>query len=287
MTAAWTAAVAAVRLLRLVLHVLGGYLTVRLRFAGMTQTQREHVVQRWAIGMLSRLRVRVQRQGAAPQAGPLLMVVNHVSWLDILALHAAGYCRFVSKAEVRHWPLLGAMADGAGTLFIERASRRDALRVVHRMAERLERGEVLAAFPEGTTSDGRHMLPFHANLIQAAIPHQVPVQPVGVRFIDTRTGERSFAPCYIDNETLMQSLWRTLTAPPLVALLTFGAPQTAGTRERRAFAADLGSEVDRLRQAPPAAAAAAAPAPAAQHPVAETSVATLRSPVRGRLPDRS
>ncbi len=228
MTAACTAAVAVARLLRLLLHVLRGYLTVRLRFAGMTQSQRERTVQQWALGMLRRLRVQVQRQGLPPQVGPLLMVANHVSWLDILALHAAGYCRFVSKAEVRQWPLLGAMADGAGTLFIERASRRDALRVVHRMAERLERGEVLAAFPEGTTSDGQHMLPFHANLIQAAIPHQVPVQPVGVRFIDARSGERSFAPCYIDNETLLQSLWRTLTAPPLVALITFGVPQAAG-----------------------------------------------------------
>ena len=113
MTAVWTALVAALRLLRLVLHVLGGYLTVRLRFGGMTQGQRERAVQRWALGMLRGLRVQVQRQGLPPQAGPLLLVANHVSWLDILALHAAGYCRFVSKAEVRHWPLLGVMADGA------------------------------------------------------------------------------------------------------------------------------------------------------------------------------
>ncbi len=285
MTAAWTALAAATRLLRLVLHVLGGYLSVRLRFGGMTQAQREHTVQHWALGMLARLRVRVQRQGLPPQTGPLLMVANHVSWLDILVLHAAGYCRFVSKAEVRHWPLLGVMAEGAGTLFIERASRRDALRVVHQMAESLARGEVLAAFPEGTTSDGRNMLPFHANLIQAAIPHQVPVQPVGVRFIDARSGERSFAPCYIDDETLAQSLWRTLTAPPLVALLTFGAPQAAGMRDRRRFAADLGMEVDCLRQAPQT-----LPKPSttgSQRPSAEPTANTLRSSVRGQLPDQS
>ena len=200
-------------------------------------------------------------------------------------LHAAGYCRFVSKAEVRHWPVLGVMAEGAGTLFIERASRRDALRVVHRMAESLARGEVLAAFPEGTTSDGQRMLPFHANLIQAAIPHQVPVQPVGVRFMDARSGERSFAPCYIDNGTLLQSLWRTLTAPPLVALLTFGTPQPAGTRDRRRFAAELGAEVDRLRQAPQT--APLRTASTSLRPSAESAAGTLRSPVRGRLPDQS
>ncbi|MEP6557874.1 MAG: lysophospholipid acyltransferase family protein [Burkholderiales bacterium] len=285
MKTGWTAWVATVRLLQLVLHVLGGYLTVRLRFGGMPQGQREHTVQQWALGMLSRLRVQVQRQGVATPAGPLLMVANHVSWLDILVLHAAGYCRFVSKAEVRHWPLLGVMAEGAGTLFIERASRRDALRVVHRMAESLARGEVLAAFPEGTTSDGQDMLPFHANLIQAAIPHQVPVQPVGVRFVDARTGERSFAPCYIDNETLMQSLWRTLTAPPLVALLTFGLPQPAGERDRRHFAADLGAQVDRLRQAPQTSPMPTSASPF--HALASTTAEPLCSPVRSRLPDRS
>ena len=267
-----TAPLAAARLLRLVLHVLAGWLTIRLRFAGLSQGEREQCVQRWAIGMLARLRVTLQRQGVPTPSGPLLLVANHVSWLDILVLHAAGYCRFVSKAEVRHWPLLGVMAEGAGTLFIERESRRDALRVVHKMAESLAAGEVLAAFPEGTTSAGQGMLAFHANLIQAAIPDQAPVQPVGLRYVDASSGELSFAPCYIDGETLLQSLWRTLTAPPLVAALTFGAPQRAGARDRRRFAADLGTQVDRLRQAPLRA-------------VAPAWAATLTSTVAGRRPD--
>ena len=273
MTAAWTALVAVARLLRLVLHVLGGWLTIRLRFAGLTQREREQCVQRWANGMLARLRVDVQRQGLLLQPGPLLLVANHMSWLDILVLHAAGYCRFISKAEVRHWPLLGVMAEGAGTLFIERESRRDALRVVHRMAESLAAGEVLAAFPEGTTSDGRGMLPFHANLIQAAIPNQVPVQPVGLRYVDGTSGQLSLAPCYIDGETLLQSLWRTLTAPPLVAALTFGAPQLAAERDRRRFAADLAADVDRLRQAP------------LLPQMAPVRAAKLICPATSRLPD--
>ena len=100
---------------------------------------------------------------------------------------AARYCRFVSKADVRHWPLIGSLARGAGTLFIERESRRDAMRVVHHMAERLTAGDVLAIIPEGTTSDGVSLLPFHANLLQAAIATNAPVLPVALRFTNAAT----------------------------------------------------------------------------------------------------
>lgn len=245
-----TSAIAALRLLRLLLHAVSGYVTVKWRFEGLSQGQREQQVQAWAATMLDRLNVGLLRQGSPAQAGPVLLVSNHISWLDILVLHAAGYCRFVSKADVKHWPLIGPMATGAGTLYIERESRRDAMRVVHHMAESLARAEVIAAFPEGTTSDGVNMLPFHANLIQAAIAMQSPVQPLGLRFVDAESGEPSRAPCYINGETLFKSLWRTLTAPRLAAVVTFGPTQTAGERQRRAFAADLQAEVERLRHAP-------------------------------------
>ena len=92
-------------------------------------------------------------------------------------MHAARHCRFVSKSDVQGWPLIGTLATAAGTLYIERSSRRDALRMVRSMQEALERGEVLAVFPEGTTGDGREMLPFHANLLQAAVAAKAPVQP--------------------------------------------------------------------------------------------------------------
>jgi 1-acyl-sn-glycerol-3-phosphate acyltransferase len=86
--------------------------------------------------------------------------------LDILVIHATRHCRFVSKSELKGWPLLGTLATGAGTLYIERAQRKDAMRMVKDMAQSLREGEVLAVFPEGTTGDGIGMLPFHSNLIQ-------------------------------------------------------------------------------------------------------------------------
>ena len=92
----------------------------------MNAPQREARVQAWALRMLTLLGVRLELRGQPPVAGPVLLVANHISWLDILVMHAARHCRFVSKADVRHWPLIGTLADGAGTLYIERESRRDA-----------------------------------------------------------------------------------------------------------------------------------------------------------------
>jgi 1-acyl-sn-glycerol-3-phosphate acyltransferase len=177
------------------------------------------------------------------------MVANHISWLDILVMHAARHCRFVSKSDVRDWPLVGMLATGAGTLFIERTRRKDALRMVKDMADAMRNGDVVAIFPEGTTSDGRELLPFHANLIQAAILANAPVQPLSIQFKDAQTGQISWGPCYIGEDTLLGSMWRTLKSPPILAVVHFGEPQQAHGRDRRAWAHDLREQVIRLRDA--------------------------------------
>ena len=240
MRAAW-------RLARAVLHALGGLATIALRFPRMNEAEREARVQAWSLQMLSLLGVRLELQGQPPATGPMLLVANHISWLDILVMHAARYCRFVSKADVKHWPLIGTLATGGGTIYIERESRRDALRVVHHMTESLKRGEVVAVFPEGTTGDGMTLLPFHANLIQAAISADAMVQPVGLAFLEAKTRAVSLSPSYVGDETLVGSIWRTLAGPPLVAVVHYGAPQTALGRTRREWALDLHSDVAELR----------------------------------------
>lgn len=234
-------------LLRALAHALRGWLTIRLMFGRLSDEQRGLRVQIWARQMLAILGIELQLSGQPPAHGPVLLVANHISWLDILVMHAARHCRFVSKSEVRHWPLIGTLATGAGTLYIERASRRDAMRVVHHMAERLAEGDILAAFPEGTTSDGVSLLPFHGNLLQAAVSAGAPVQPIALSFVDAHTRQTSLAPCYIGDDTLMGSIWRTLTTPGIVAVVNYGEPQPAAGRERRAWAVSLREEVLRLR----------------------------------------
>jgi len=239
---------AVIRLLRVVLHLVSGLLTIWWYFPRLTLEQKEMRVQHWARGMLSRLAIDIEVRGNVPTHGPMLLVANHISWLDILVMHSACACRFISKSDIRKWPMIGGMASAAGTLFIERASRRDAMRVVHTMAECLGESQVLAIFPEGTTGDGTHVLPFHGNLIQAAIVTQAPVQPVGLRFIDATTLQNSIAPCYIGDETLVTSLWRTASTDNLRAVVHFGTPQLPMGRERRQWAEDLRESIIALRE---------------------------------------
>ena len=237
------------KLLRGLLHVLRGMWWIHAHFPRLSAEQREMRVQVWAAQLLVLWGIQLRVLGQPVTAGPALMVANHISWLDISVIHAARHCRFVSKSDIRDWPLVGLLATGAGTLFIERASRKDALRMVKDMADAMQEGDVVAVFPEGTTSDGRDLLPFHANLIQSAIQANVPVQPMSLKFVDARTGDTSFAPCYIGDDTLIGSVWRTLTAPPIVAVVHFGEPQQARGRDRRQWAGDLREDVLRLRDA--------------------------------------
>ncbi len=237
---------AAWRLLRVLGHVLRGLWIIRSEFGHLTPEQTQLVVREWTRRMLDHLGVQLVVQGTPPVNGPMLLVSNHISWLDILILNGARATRFVSKADVRRWPVLGALIDGAGTLYIERESRRDAMRVVHQMAERLRTQDLVSVFPEGTTGDGQTLLPFHANLLQAAISADAPVLPVALKYIDPANGRRSDAPLFIGDTTLVASIWNTLRTDGLQAVVRYGTPQRADSRDRRTWAKDLQSGVAML-----------------------------------------
>lgn len=238
------------RALRALLHVLSGLWTLRRHFGGFSPAQRQQAVQDWSRRLLAIMGVELRLHGAPPTTGPLLVVANHISWLDILVMNAAGPARFVSKSDVKHWPLLGALISASGTLFIERENRRDAMRVVHHMTDALRQGDVVAVFPEGTTGTGRRLLPFHANLLQAAVSAPAPVQPVGLAYVDAGTGLRSDVPVYVGDTTLVASLWRTLSASGLQAVVRYGAVQQPEGRDRRTWALALQATVAALVVAP-------------------------------------
>jgi 1-acyl-sn-glycerol-3-phosphate acyltransferase len=233
------------KFLRVLAWVISGYWQVHRVFPTLSEEQRARAVEVWARGMLAIIGIEVRVKGH-PAKGPVLMAANHISWLDILVIHGACHCRFVAKSEIRSWPLVGTLTTGGGSLYIERGSRNDAMRVVHQMAEALQQGDVLAVFPEGGTGDGITLLPFHANLLQAAISADAPIQPVALQFIDAQSQQVSLAPCYRDDDTLISSLWRTLCAPPLLAQVRYGEPQWAEGRNRRQWAQDLQTTVAHL-----------------------------------------
>ena len=231
---------AGLRLARLSLHLLHGMAVMALRFPSLNEAGRQARIGWWSAGVLRAMGVGLHITGTA-RPGATLLLVNHVSWLDIAALHAAvPHARFVSKADVLRWPLLGWLIRGAGTLFIERERKRDALRVVHAMADALRAGQTVAVFPEGTTGEGAELLPFHANLLQAAIATATPIQPVVLRFADP-THRFSPAVAYVGDTTLLQSLWRVATARGLEVHVTLLLPEGSAHADRRLLAESLRS----------------------------------------------
>ena len=230
------------RLLRVVAHIARG-LAIVLSSGPLDEAHRQAHVRDWSRRFLQILGIELKVSGG-PLAGAKMLVANHVSWLDIAVVHTlAPEARFVSKADVKHWPLVGRLVDFAGTLYIERANKRDALRVVHQAAAALEQGDTIAFFPEGTTGPGPALLPFHANLLQAAVVTGATVQPLMLRWHEP--GQRfSVSAQFIGETTLVQSLWRVLCARGLAVQMQW-LPAEAVSREaeRRAIAERLRSQL--------------------------------------------
>ena len=209
----------AFRKARIFAHLLHGMWTVATRFPNATPPVRMELNRTWSIEMLRRcgMKLVVHNDQARLDSGALV-VGNHVSWIDIYVVNAWRPTPFVSKSEVRSWPVVGWLAQQLDTIFLQREKRSDAKRIMHELAQRLVRGELMCVFPEGTTSLGRDLLPFHSNLFQAAVSAACPVQPICLMYEDAN-GRQSEAPAYIDDLTLAFTLNAMLRDTPLTAHL--------------------------------------------------------------------
>jgi 1-acyl-sn-glycerol-3-phosphate acyltransferase len=236
------------RLVRIAAHLVYALGLMALRFHRLDAAGREQQVRWWSGRLLQVAGLALQVHGQ-PRPGGALLIANHVSWLDIAVIHAAcPQARFVSKADVLRWPVVGWLSRRVGTLFIERERKRDALRMVHDIAAALHRGETVAVFPEGTTGAGEQVLPFHANLLQAAIAVSAPVQPVALRY--SELGRRfAWSAQYIDDTTLIASIWRVVCAVGLRVEITFLPAQASSHADRRALAATLQREIQQVLDA--------------------------------------
>jgi 1-acyl-sn-glycerol-3-phosphate acyltransferase len=212
---------AIIKLLRLAGHLLTGTLIVLLWFPRLDAGERGRYVSRWAERMLHILKIRVVVRGQLPErSSGALVVANHTSWLDIHVLHSLLPVRFISKADVRGWPLIGWLAQEVGTVFLVRERKTDAKRVNELMAAQLQAGDLLALFPEGTTSDGREVLPFFPSLFQPAIDAQAPVWPARLRYLDA-DGNPSEAAAYYGGISLGESMWRIAGCSEIVVEVSF------------------------------------------------------------------
>ena len=212
-----------VRLSLLALHLAWGATLVALAFPLMSGARRDHAIMAWARRLLRVLGVRMKLDAAPSLPGGALLVCNHVSWLDIYLIYAAQRVHFVSKSEVRAWPVAGWLAHKTGTLFLERGRRADTARVNAEMRTLMQGGASVAVFPEGTTSDGRALRRFLPSLLQPAVELNCPIVPAALRY-RTLDDAYSAAPAYIDQMSLWQSFTQIVSEPGLIAELRFGEP---------------------------------------------------------------
>ena len=223
------------RLLRLSVHVLRGLLTVALLFPFYTTHRQHRAVKLWSSELLRVLGIRLKADGAPDHVRPLMIVANHVSWLDIFALNAVMPVRFVAKSEIRRWPAIGWLSARTGTLFIERGRRRDAARVGGLVTQAMRSGDVVAVFPEGTTTDGSQVLRFHSSLLQPALTAGARVQPVFLRF-ERADGSLCIEAAYDGDKSLWHTLLQITAEREIRVRLQFLPLLEAGAADRRALA---------------------------------------------------
>lgn len=138
-------------------------------------------IRAWQGGLMWIFGFRLRRVGT-PLDGATMFVANHVSWVDILALHSQRMMGFVAKQEISRWPVVGWLAARGETIFHRRGSQESLGGVLDEMLARLRAGRSVGVFPEGRTRGGREVGPFHARIFTAAVEAGVPVQPVALRY---------------------------------------------------------------------------------------------------------
>ena len=222
---------------RLAVHLLYAVVIAALLFPWLPVKMRTRLELRWNSGLMDILNVKIRLCGEVPDLSVqnVVLVANHVSWLDVYLLSAVRPARFVSKLEVRSWPVVGWLATQTGTLFIDRRKHHDTARVNHEMSAILNNGGCVAIFPEGTTSNGSLLRPFHASLLQPAVHSQSQVWPAAIRYTKA-DGTLNMAPAYVDELTFGESLSLILNQAIIYAEVEFMPPIAAHGKARRELA---------------------------------------------------
>lgn len=228
------------RLPMLALHVTVGLavvmaminpLAARLRFRG--ERLDERTIRLWSLLMVRVFGMRVRRFGA-PLPGGVLVVANHVSWIDITLMHSQRMVGFVAKAEIERWPLIGWLASRGSTIFHHRGDNESLHGVMHQMLTRLQSGSAVGVFPEGRTNDGQAIGAFHARIFQPAVLAGVPAQPVALKY--GAQGSAQTIVAFQPRENFLQNFWRLLGEPARLVEVHFLEPVSVDESGRRRMA---------------------------------------------------
>jgi len=226
---------AAFRLARVGLHLLQGAATVALIYPWIAEPTRLALKRRWSRQLLTVLGVRLDILQRGELMG--LVVANHVSFLDIYVINTLTPAAFVSKDDVRAWPLIGWLCEHTDTIFLQRGNRNAAHHARHELAQHLTEGRLVALFPEGTTTNGAHVLPFHGALLQSAVDTGAPITPVVLRYADAN-GDPCLDAAYVGDTSLLECLWSIASSQSLVACTEVLEPMASNGQTRRRLAAE-------------------------------------------------
>jgi 1-acyl-sn-glycerol-3-phosphate acyltransferase len=217
-------------------------------------------------GMGVRLRVSGS-DGLAARGRGVLVVNNHVSWLDIVAVNAVRPMRALAKSDIARWPVLGRLVTAAGTVYLDRGSLRSLPATVTELTGVLRTGAMVNATPEGTTWCGLTYGRLRPAVFQAAIDGGVPVLPVALRF-RLHDGSPTTAPSFVGEETIVDSVRRTARLRGLI-LEVHVLPELAPGRapDRRALATLAETALDTVLL------------PSSTHPLASPRLPYRESPV--------
>lgn len=221
-------------LARLGVHLFVGLWKTAVLFPWLTEQERERRIQRWSRQLVQICGVSMSLDTAQQDhpVSPALIICNHISWLDIFVINTIHPCRFVAKSDIRSWPLIGWLCDKTGTIFIARGKQRDVRRIYAGLVKSIHDGERVAFFPEGTTAPQGTVLPFHANLFEAAIEAQVPVQPYALRYVDA-DGQLHDATDFIGEMSFVESVIAIVKSGGIKAeLIRLPALPTQGAHRR-------------------------------------------------------
>lgn len=199
---------------------------------------RDFCLRNWSRALLRLMGARVSVRGAPPSP-PFMLVSNHLSYVDVLVLASRVSPVFLAKSEVAGWPLVGALCRSVGTLFVDRRNRRDLPRVLAAIDRALERGQGVVVFPEGTSTPGREVGPFHPGLLAGAAKGGRPVSWASLSYAtDDPSAPAHETVCWWGEMTFPDHLFDLLSLPGFRVSVVFGE-RTIRETDRKALAVQL------------------------------------------------
>lgn len=244
--------IAIIKILALILFTLVYYFCfliclLPVQLAGLSfETLRNRGMRFWSSGICKIFNVRIVVQGKVPEA-PFIMVLNHLSYLDIVPVFLHTNCTFVAKKEVRSWPVLGFMINTMGVIFVDRTRKKDVMRVNQLLRENLNTLQGITLFPEGTSTGGEKVYPFRSPLLEFPAAEHIPVHAAALRYETSASDKpaRESVCFYGARESFAAHVFKMAQNRSVTCYITFGET-TVLHEDRKELALRLHEEVNKL-----------------------------------------